>query len=329
MVGGQLHYKRRGLPSKHSGLFQHNAGKNDGRHADKVGRGGHPGAAAEQRAGNHGDKGDLGPAGNKGGGHDGHAAVPLVFDGPGGHDTGYPTAGPDQHGDKAFAAQAEFAEHTVQDEGDAGHVAAGFQKGQQQKQHQHLGYKTQHRADAGHHAVKDQAAEPAGRSGFFQTAADQNGDPRDPHAVVGGVRLLKAVFLQILHRVHIGHRDRGLLIGIRGDRVVICGHCIDRQRLLVLHLHGGGMGSRPQCFHLSQRGVRIKILCFDVNSRKGLRRLQCRRIAVALLCVSSAANPKQMPAFAKQPVVGPVGRRGAHGHHRKVVYQEHDNGKDG
>ena len=119
-------------------------------------------AAAEQSAGNHGDKGNLGAAGDKGGGHDGHTAVPLVFDGTGGHDAGNAAAGADQHGNKGFAGKAELAENTVKHKGDTGHVAAGLQESQQQEQHQHLGNKAQNCADTGYDTVKDQAGEPVG-----------------------------------------------------------------------------------------------------------------------------------------------------------------------
>ena len=36
-----------------------------------------------------------------------------------------------------------------------------------------------------------------------------------------------------------------------------------------------------------------------------------------------------MPAVTKQAVIGPVGGKGAHGHHGDVVYQEHDHREDG
>ena len=117
-----------------------------------------PGGAAEQSAGDHGDEGNLRAAGDEGGGHDRHTTVTLVFDGTGGHDAGDTAAGADQHGDEGLTGQTELTEDTVQNEGDTGHVAAGFQEGQQQEQHQHLRHKAQHGANAGHDTIQDQAA---------------------------------------------------------------------------------------------------------------------------------------------------------------------------
>ncbi len=150
--------KGAGSPAEHLGLLQHDAGDDDGSHADEVSGGGNPGAAAEQSAGDHADEGHLGAAGDKGGGHDGHAAVTLVLDGTGSHDAGHAAAGADQHGDEGLTGQAELAEDTVQDEGDTGHVAAGLQEGQHEEQNQHLGNEAQHGADTGDDTVKDQAA---------------------------------------------------------------------------------------------------------------------------------------------------------------------------
>ena len=100
--------------------------------------------------------GILAPQGMKAGGHDGHAAVPFIFNGAGGHDARHAAAGADQHGDEALAGKAELAEDTVHDEGDAGHVAHVLQNGQHQEQHQHLRHEAQHRA----HAADDAVARP-------------------------------------------------------------------------------------------------------------------------------------------------------------------------
>ena len=185
--------KGAGSPAEHLGLLQHDAGDDDGGHAHEVGGGSHPGSTAEDGAGHHGDEGHLGAAGDEGGGHDRHTAVTLVFNGTGGHDAGDAAAGADEHGDEGLTGQAELAEDTVQNEGDTGHVAAGLQEGQHQEQHQHLGHEAQHRANAGHDAVQDQAIEPLGSTGGLQSIADQHRHAGDPHAVVGGIGLVKTV----------------------------------------------------------------------------------------------------------------------------------------
>ena len=52
-----------------------------------------------------------------------YGACLLYTSGAGGHDPRHAAAGADEHGDEALARQTELAEHPVQDEGDAGHVA--------------------------------------------------------------------------------------------------------------------------------------------------------------------------------------------------------------
>ena len=188
MVGGQLHDEGGRVSGEAPGLFQHDAADHNGRHADEIGAGGHPGGAAEDRPGNHGDERHLRAAGDEGGGHDRHAPVAFVLNGPRGHDAGHATAHADQHRDKGFTGEAKLAEHAVQHKGDARHVAAGLQKGQQQEQHQHLGDKAQHRADAGHDAVQDQPLQPLRHAHGVQSALHQRRDARDPCAIVGRVR---------------------------------------------------------------------------------------------------------------------------------------------
>ena len=162
VIGRKLHDKRSGIPCKHLGLFQHNAGNDNGGNTDKIGAGRHPPGSAEQRAGNQGNDRQLCAAGNKGGGHNRHAAVALVFNGTGGHNAGNAAAGADQHRDKGFAGKAEFAENPVHDKGDTRHIAAGFQKRQEDKQHQHLRNKSKHGADAADNTVQNQSLQPIG-----------------------------------------------------------------------------------------------------------------------------------------------------------------------
>ena len=92
--------------------------------------------------------GSLAPQGMNGGGHNGHAAVPLVFNGAGRHDPGNTAARADEHGDERLAGQPEFAENAVHDEGDTRHVATALQKSEEQEEHQHLGHEAQYGADA-------------------------------------------------------------------------------------------------------------------------------------------------------------------------------------
>ena len=51
VVSGKLHHEGSGIAREHLGLLEHDAGDNDGSHADEVGGGGDPCGAAEDRAG--------------------------------------------------------------------------------------------------------------------------------------------------------------------------------------------------------------------------------------------------------------------------------------
>ena len=162
MVGGQLHYKRRGLAGKGFQLFEHDAADDDGDYADEVGADSHKAAAAEQRAGKQADNGHFCAAGHKAGGHDGHAAVTFIFNGTGRHNARHAAAGTDEHWDEAFAGKAELAEDTVHNKGDTGHIAHVFQNGKHQEQHQHLRHKAQHGGHAAHDAVHHQGPAASG-----------------------------------------------------------------------------------------------------------------------------------------------------------------------
>ena len=300
MVCGQLHNEGSRLTGEHPGLLQHNAGDNDGSHADEVSGGRDPCTAAEQGARDHGDEGNLRAAGDEGGGHNGHPAVTLVFNGTGCHDAGNAAAGANQHGDEALAGQAELAEDTVEDECDTGHVAAGFQEGQQQEQHQHLRHEAQNRADTGHDAVQNQAAEPFGSISLLQQIADQNGDAGHPHAVVRGVRLF-AVAVQSGNRFFIVSQGSGLL----GDL----------QSLLILDLVGEvAGGSNAVLFH-------VGVIAVHDQGR--------RAVFVGSVVISRGSDAEQVPAVTEQAVVCPVGSGSAHADHGDVVNQEHDDREDG
>ena len=187
MIGGQLHDEGRRITGKQLGLLQDDAGDDDGRHADEVGGDRHQGGLVEQGAGDHADDGHLGAAGDEAGGHNRHPAVPLVLDGPGGHDAGNAAAGAYQHGDEALAGEAELPEDPVHNEGNPGHVADVLQNGQHQEEHQHLGHEAQHRAHARQSAVADQAGQD-----FIDAPALQGG-PGDFHQPGGAQHVVGPV----------------------------------------------------------------------------------------------------------------------------------------
>ena len=82
MICGQLHHKWGGVARKHFCFFQHNAGYDDCKNADKISAGRNPPRAVEQRAGNQRNDWELRTARDKGGGHDRHLSVSIIFNCP-------------------------------------------------------------------------------------------------------------------------------------------------------------------------------------------------------------------------------------------------------
>ena len=188
VIRRQLHNERSGITRKQTGLFEDDAADDNGRNADEIGAGRDPAGVMEQCTRNQGDDGHLCAAGNEGRRHDGHFTVTVILNGTAGHDTGHTAAGRDQHGDKALARQAELSENTVHNEGDTRHVADVFQNGQEEEQHQHLRYKTQHRADAADDTVSDQAYQPIGRTDLGQPLNNGRLHPLRHKNIIGKIR---------------------------------------------------------------------------------------------------------------------------------------------
>ena len=192
-----------GSPANILVFLQHNAGDDDGRDADKVRAGRHPPGPAEQRACNQSDDRQFGAAGDKGGGHNRHLAVTVVFNGTGRHNAGNAAAGADEHRDKGLTGQAELAENTVHDKRDTRHIAAGFQKRQQQEQHQHLRHKAQHRAHARRRCRP--RSDPCSQSAQWTASrpfSTSTGTPGTHTPYAAGIRLLHGRRFLIRGKVH-------------------------------------------------------------------------------------------------------------------------------
>ena len=153
MVGGQLHNKGSGVAGKHFGLLEDNTGNNDRCNTYNIGTPADQRAVAEQSARDQTDNGELGSAGNEGCGHDRHAAVSLILDRSGSHNTGNAASCADHHRDEGFAGQTESSENTVHDERDPCHISAALKEGQADEQNDHLRQETEDSADTGNNTV--------------------------------------------------------------------------------------------------------------------------------------------------------------------------------
>ena len=335
MVRGQLHDKGSGFTGEHSGLFEHDAGKDDGSHSDEIRAGGNPRGASEDSACHHSDKRNFSRAGDEGRCHDGHAAVALALDGTRRHNAGNAAARADQHGDEGLAGKPELAENTVKNESDTSHVAAGFKESEHQEQHEHLGNKAQHSADACDDTVKDKSLEPVGGSECVKSALDQDRKTGHPYSIVGTVHTAFVFFI-----------GSGSVLEISDSGFVVLGG----ERFLVLYRVGKGvaigisrLGKRlVQFSHGDGRVIPVSFLIKRLFERRCVHavlgefgdKAVDHRVGIAavfllrFLGLCGAYAEQMVSAVAEKPVVYPVGGSRSDGHHRDVIYQEHDDCED-
>ena len=279
MVGGQLHHEWGRIARKHLCLFQHNAGYDDCENTDEISAGCNPPRAAKQRAGNQRNDWELGAARDEGGGHDRHFSIPVIFDRPRGHNAGHTAAGGDQHRDERFAGKAEFTEDPIHHKGDTRHISAGFQEGKEQKQHQHLRHKAEHRAHTGDDAVQDQLLQPLRAMDRLKPLLHKAGDTGNPYAVCSGGWLFYFGSFKIsviINRDFFFHITV-IIIQLGGRRQAVC-------------LHGV---SRVNPFFFCRRFKRLHL-------RAG------NGISFGRLFIGGRTNAKQMPAIAENTVVRPI-----------------------
>ena len=77
---------------------------------------------------------------------------------------GTPHPDADQHRNEGFTGQTEFAEDTVHDKCNTGHVTAGLQECKEEEQYQHLRYETKYSANTGNNTIQDQSLQPVQHS---------------------------------------------------------------------------------------------------------------------------------------------------------------------
>ena len=327
MIARQLHDERSRVAGEDLELLEHDARDDDGQHAQNISRECDGAGAAKERACEHCDDRQLSAARYEAGGHDGHAAVALLLNGTGSHDSRYAAAGADQHRDEGLARKTELAEDTVHDECNTRHVAAVLEDREEEEQDEHLRNEAQHRADTGNDTVHYQAVNPAVlvNAHGSEQLLQQHRDTRNPNTEVSRVRLrsgqgvCKACEVNVL-----GGNLTGVLVLERGSADNRCGSrvCLDGSscvsdsglvRLFSVQLLGqsrgvdaGLVGSLEPCV---AAGDLVVILggCF---------------------LIVGSADGEQMPAVTEHTVVCPVGEDAACGGYGNVVDQPHDQCED-
>ncbi len=322
MIGGKFHDKRGRIAGKPAGLFEHDAADDNGGHADKVCTRGNPCRAAENGACDHGDERNLRAAGDKGRGHDRHAPIAFIFNGTRCHDAGHAAACTDQHGDEGLARKTELAEDAVQHESNTCHITAGFQERQKQEEHQHLGNKSQHRADTGHNTVQNQALEPLSSMHPVQQTFQKCRNAGHPGSVCRRIRCADLGFVPFLHaQIFTDRCAQGFLVRIR--------MLLDRQRLLILC----EIGYFGIIRHRLQQGLQVCLRVFLFDFRpvcfcKGTDDFFGVSVALCGLFILRCAVSEQMPAIPEQTVIGPVRSRRADTDHGNPVHSKHDQRED-
>ena len=331
MIRGKLHHKRRGIAGEHLCFLQNDTGADDGRHADEICGGSNPRRASENRAGDHGNKGQLRTAGDKGRRHDRHTSVTFVFNGTGRHDSGDTAAGTDQDRDKGFSRKPESPENTVHHKGDTRHITARFKESEEDKQDKDLRNKAKHRADTGDDTVQNESFEPIRTVNRVKPAFDKDRDSGHPYAVIGRIRLLKAILLKIGDRFEICRLNDLFIVLFRiGNRGIINRHIGLREGFLILdgdhsrRVVGGGLESF-QCF---QCGCRIKIIGLRIQIDESVHCIHGIRIRVRRIRRSGISDAEQVPAVAEHAVIRPVGRKAADRRDRDKINDKHDDRKD-
>ncbi len=115
VVCRKLHDEWGGIACKEAGLLQNDARAENGDNAQEVRAGSNPPLATEHSTCKQSDNREL-SARDERRGHNGHAAIVLVFNGSRRHNTGHAAAGSrykNRH--KRLAGKAEAAEHAVED----------------------------------------------------------------------------------------------------------------------------------------------------------------------------------------------------------------------
>ena len=327
MIARQLHDERSRIAGEDLELLEHDARDDDGQNAQNVCGECDGAGAAKERACEHRDDRQLSAARYEAGGHDGHAAVALLLDGTGSHDSRYAAAGADQHRDKGLARKTELTEDTVHDERNTRHVAAVLKDSEEEEQDEHLRNEAQNRADTGNDTVHYQAVDPAvlidahGGEQLLQ----QYRDTRNPYAEVSRIRLRSGHgFLEGCEVNVLGGDFTGVLVLELGSADNRCGSrvCLDGSSCVsdsgFVRLFG------LECLGQS-RGV-------DAGLAGSLEPCVAAGDLVVVLggcfLIVGSADGEQMPAIAEHAVVCPVGEDTACGGYGNVVNQPHDQCED-
>ena len=293
MVRRELHYEGCGVACEHFGLFEHDSRNDDCRHSDEVSRCCYPRRAAKYSARDHCYERYFRAARYECCGHDGHAAVALVFNGARSHDTGYAAARAYKHGDEALARKPEAPEYPVENKGDSCHVSASFEKRQHEEQNEHLRNESENRAHARDYAVYHEPFEPVSSARLIESTFREGGNGRYEDAVICGVGFFANSFDRFKSCVVILD-CRGLFSGFKG----------------LLVLDGiSELGCRNAVF------LDISFVAVDYLLRGA--------VFLGGSLVLRGAVSEQVEAVSENIVVREIGKRSAHADHSNPVHREH------
>ncbi len=187
VIGGKFHYKWRGIAGEHLCFLKHYSRNNDSRHPGEISAGRYPPRPVEQSRGYKRDNRKLCAARDKSGSHNGHSPIPLIFNGTACHYSRYAAARSYKHGNKWFSRKSELTEYFIHYKCNARHIAAGFKKRKQDKQHHHLRQEAQYRAYTRDYSIQQQAFKPTRAVYRVKPIFGKDRNTRYPYSVIGSI----------------------------------------------------------------------------------------------------------------------------------------------
>ena len=172
-------------------------------------------AAREEDGGEERIDRQFGGAAHKRREQDGHFAVALGGQGARGHHTGDGAAEADEHRDDASTGKTDAAQGLIHHEGDARHVAAVLEQGEEEEQRDDKRQEAEHAAHALEHAVDHQGTQHAGEARRDERVFHQRRQRADAGVQQIGEEAADDVEGQVEHGQHDEdeHRDGRVFAG--------------------------------------------------------------------------------------------------------------------